>query len=122
MQVISIEAIVNLATAFHYFVWPNIKAEDERKIPPLFSFNHGEMLAAIEYARYKMQLTETQTSIFCVQIARIANPSSFMNTNGYWAAQHEYYSETYRDELHAFETGEPIHDQAEAFDRTVKPL
>lgn len=79
------------------------------------------MVAGILYARQKLEFTETQTSIFCVQIAQIANPGSYMNHNGYWKAQHEYYSKIYRDELHALEAGKPIHDQAEAFDRPSSP-
>lgn len=108
---LTVDEIINLATAYHYFVWPVerdfYKEKDIDWIDE--SMSNGKLTYAIYYAS-QIKLTPTQTSIFICHIAKITNPDAFLNRHKYWDKQHDQYVLVYQSELlsQGVSTGNPV--------------
>lgn len=97
---LSVDEIINLATAYHYFVWPPEREyygeSDTDWIDG--SISNSKLTHAVYYAS-QIKLTPTQTSIFVCHIAKITNPNAFLNRHKYWERQHDQYVLVYQSEL-----------------------
>lgn len=97
---LSVDEIINLATAYHYFVWP-VERDfyKERDIDYLEESMSGSKLTRAVYYADQIKLTPAQMSLFICHVARITNPVSFLNRCEYWDEQHKKYVLMYELEL-----------------------